>query len=128
MINREYFWGISVLLLGNLLQLQPVMGRYIFEEPFHNCWKLGHQFQALWDLFTSIKLTFNHRQMGEVQFSNMLNRISLNRKGQSLNSDDLELLRSRVVSEYDPCIPDTSLYIFALKRTVTKYNEKILSN
>ncbi|HIL27520.1 MAG TPA: hypothetical protein EYG21_09105 [Nitrospinaceae bacterium] len=123
-INRECFGGVSVVLLGNLLQLQPVKGRYIFEEPVDDSWKLGHQFQSLWELFTPIKLTYNHRQDGELQFSNMLNRISLG----IVNREDLELLRTRVFRDDDPCIPQDTLYIFPLKRTVKKYNEKVLES
>ena len=51
MVNQEWFGGVAVILLGNLLQLQPVRGRYIFEEPSCDTWKLGHQFQSLWELF-----------------------------------------------------------------------------
>ena len=50
-INQEWFGGVPVILLGNLLQLKPVNGKNIFEEPTSDTWKLGHQFQSLWDLF-----------------------------------------------------------------------------
>ena len=32
-ISQEPFGGIAVVLLGNMLQLAPVGGRYIFEPP-----------------------------------------------------------------------------------------------
>ena len=76
MINQEWFGGISVILLGNLLQLPPVKAPYIFEAPLSDSWKLGHQFQSLWELFVPVKLTYNHRQQGEAVFAEMLKRIA----------------------------------------------------
>ena len=74
-ISDEPFGGISVILLGNVLQLQPVKGKYIFEEPTDDSWKAGDAWQPLWELFTPIKTTYNHRQAGEGEFAEMLKRI-----------------------------------------------------
>ena len=47
--HDEPFGGVSVILLGNILQLQPVKGKYIFEEPTADSWRSGHQFESLYD-------------------------------------------------------------------------------
>ena len=122
-INQEWFGGISVILLGNLLQLPPVKANYIFEEPNCESWNLGYQFQSLWELFLPIRLTHNHRQEGEAEFAEMLKRSA---RG-ILTDKDVELLETRVVPENDPCIPEDTLYVFALKKTVKKYNEAKLN-
>ena len=74
MLSQEPFGGISVVLFGNILQLAPVAGRYIFEKPVCEQWLFGHELQSLWELFLPIKLTYNHRQEGEATFAEMLKR------------------------------------------------------
>ena len=120
---HEPFGGVSVLLLGNLLQLQPVKGKYIFEEPTDDSWKAGHAWQSLWELFTPIKATYNHRQAGEAEFAEMLKNFSRGIK----TDDDINRLTTRVFPENDPNIPMDTLYIFPTKEMVKRYNEQQLS-
>ena len=39
---EEVFGGVAVVLLGNVIQLPPVNGRYIFEEPAWPDYKKSH--------------------------------------------------------------------------------------
>ena len=57
----DLFGGVSVILLGNMLQLPPVNGRQIFEEPSWPDYRKSHIWQPLWEQFTPIKLRCNHR-------------------------------------------------------------------
>ena len=123
MVSQENFGGIAVILLGNLLQLQPVKGRYIFEEPASDQWRFGHQLQSLWEMFVPIKLTYNHRQAGEHRFAELLKRIARGIK----TEPDLELLRTRVVSKDDPRIPEDTLYVFPRRKEVKEMNEHKLN-
>ena len=107
-------------MLGNCLQLDPVGGVCIYEAPKDESWKMGYQFQSLWELFSPIKLTYNHRQEGEAQFAETLKRSA---RGM-LTDDDMELLKRRVFPENDPQIPKDTLYVFPLRKTVKEYNEK----
>ena len=50
-VKDEWLGGVSVILLGNALQLPPVKGAYISDAPQGESWKLGHQFQSIYDLF-----------------------------------------------------------------------------
>ena len=68
-------------------------------------------------------LTYNHRQSGEGRFAELLKRIA---RGIKID-EDLELLRSRVVPEYDPIIPDDTFYVFPKRAIVRKYNEQKLN-
>ena len=47
MLSEERFGGISVILLGNILQLKPVRARNIFDEPTSDQWKFGLQLESL---------------------------------------------------------------------------------
>ena len=38
---EEPFGGVAIILLGNILQLPPVQGRYVFEEPAWPDYKLS---------------------------------------------------------------------------------------
>ena len=124
MLSEERFGGISVILLGNILQLKPVRARNIFDEPTSDQWKFGHQLESLWETFLPVKLTYNHRQAGEGRFADLLKRIARGIK----TPEDLELLRTRVVPENDPSIPDDTFYVFPNRETIREYNEKELNH
>ena len=57
----QVFGGVSVLLCGDLLQLKPVRGRFIFETP--RCSKYADLYDIcnLWALFQPVVLQSNHR-------------------------------------------------------------------
>ena len=122
-INKLPFGGISVVLLGNILQLPPVLGNYIFEPPSSKLMKYGDLFHSLWDMFTPVILTYNHRQEGEAAYADMLKRLA---RG-IVTAEDVALLRTRVYPENDPQIPFDTIYTFPTRVQVRQYNEKILS-
>ena len=120
MIRPDVVFGnVSVILLGNLLQLPPVKGKQIFEEPASDQWKFGHQLNSLWEMFIPIMLTYNHRQAEEGQFAQMLKRLARGIK----TSEDLDLLRTRVVKRGDSQIPENTTYVFPLRSQVNQCNE-----
>ena len=61
--DDRLFGGVSILLFGDLLQLKPVQGRYIFPQP--RCQKYAdfHEFCNLWTQFQSVVLKANHRSV-----------------------------------------------------------------
>ena len=110
------------MLLGNVIQLPPVNGRYIFEEPAWPDYKKSHVWQSLWDLFTPVKLRYNHRQEGQAEFAEMLKRVA---RGITL-PEDMEMLRTRVFPKNDPRIPKNTLYVFPKLDAVNEYNRKMI--
>ena len=110
-------------MLGNIIQLPPVNGRFIFEEPAWPDYKKGHIWQGLWDLFTVIKLRHNHRQAGQATFAEMLKRIA---RGIKL-PEDMERLKTRVFHKDDPAMPKNSLHVFPKLVSVNEYNHKMLN-
>ena len=59
--NEVEFGGVCVLLFGDLMQLQPVKGAWIFEPPKSKKLKLVHTVHSLWHQFEPYILTENHR-------------------------------------------------------------------
>lgn len=123
MICKERFGGVSVISLGNILQLKRVRARNIFDEPTSDQWKFGHQLESLWETVLPLNLTYNHRQADESRFADLLKRIARGIKTQ----EDLDLLRTRVVPENDLSIPEDTFYIFPNRQRIREYNKKELS-
>ena len=59
--NQLPFGGVCVLLFGDLLQLRPVRGRFVFQQPRSQKYSDFFQFLSLWSPFTPIVLETNHR-------------------------------------------------------------------
>merc|ERR1719239_353870 len=87
------FGGVSVFVLGDLYQLQPVKARYVFEPPTNKEHALAHTLRDLWKLFTVINLEENHRQGEDKIYGDLLNRV---RTGDH-TEEDIALLQTRVV-------------------------------
>ncbi len=62
------FGGCNVLLMGDLLQIEPVNGSWIFKQPQ----EFAHE-PNLWKLFKVQQLIQNVRQNGELIKSNLRN-------------------------------------------------------
>ena len=109
------FGGLSVLVFGDLFQLKPVHGSYIFDT--------RHPESYLWQQFDVSFLTTNHRQADDRTWACILNRI---RTGEPTN-DDIEVLRQRTL--VDTSVPpfDTALRVFPTRKQVKEYNEHRLS-
>ena len=69
------FGGVAILAFGDLLQLRPVMGAFIFEKPknpeFHATFRMDNR----WEKFKILNLEVNHRQGEDRSYAEILNRI-----------------------------------------------------
>ena len=90
--SQAPFGGVAVLLSGDLQQLGPVKGRFIFEKPIQEQYHPRFHSDPLWEKFEFFSLTTNHRQGEDKDYANMLNRIRIGER--SLN--DLAQLGSRI--------------------------------
>ena len=86
------FGGISLFFFGDVLQLKPVMGRYIWSQPMNLEYLQAYLVQPHWDRFSIISLEENHRQQGDLLYADILNRI---RVGAQTN-EDMCILQERV--------------------------------
>ena len=116
-----YFGGLSVLAVGDLLQLPPVGGSQVFSVQTNS---LARLHGSLWQrLFSVVELSVIYRQQGDPTFAQTLNRI---RTGEH-TEEDMELLSSRSMTTANPA-PASALHIFPLRRQVENHNIVMLSS
>ena len=60
--SEDLFANKTVILVGDLLQLKPVQGSYIFEIPHDDHFASYYQARQIWKQFQVFELTHNHRQ------------------------------------------------------------------
>ncbi|KAK7497420.1 hypothetical protein BaRGS_00011262 [Batillaria attramentaria] len=116
--RNKPFGGVSVLAVGDLFQLRPVMDRWVFQPG-------NGPYQALapklWqELFRLFELTEVMRQKYDKIFAETLNRI---REGHH-TKDDEKLIKSRVVKSG---VPDNMLHLFISCRLVSEHNTRSLA-
>ena len=104
------FGGVAILLCGDLMQLQPVRGTWIFYPPKDRAFETVHELYPLWEQFVSIVLTKNHRQGEDHHYAEMLNRIRLGEQ----TEEDIKTLESRQTNE----IPVGALHIYGKREQV----------
>ena len=120
--NDKPFGGVMLVILGDLLQLRPVNGRYIYEEPMRECYQIKYILNPLWKLFTVINLEENHRQENDKKYADLLNRMRIG----NTSEEDMEVLRKRVRQRGHPDYENSDMYISCTRAEVRKLNEKCL--
>ena len=93
--SEDKFANIGIVLVGDLLQLPPIQGRYIFQEPKNVHFAPFYEVESLWHSFEVIDLKENHRQGDELTFSTVLNKMRVG----IVDSDVEALLRTRLLDE-----------------------------
>ena len=56
------FGGLAIFAFGDMMQLQPVMGRYICDIPINIDFRMTYRIESRWHMFASLTLEVNHRQ------------------------------------------------------------------
>ena len=116
------FGGLAIIVLGDLMQLKPCMGKYISEDPLNNEFKMTHALAPRWAMFSSIILETNHRQGKDKHYADLLNRV---RVGQQ-TPEDISTLKSRVRPKNHPDLKAASLFILCKRKDCTETNAKYL--
>lgn len=120
--NNVLFGNVSILAVGDLYQLPPVMQSPIFMDVKDAMARLNG---SLWnDEFQLHELNEIMRQKDDKTFGEQLCRI---RTGQH-NKDDIEMLQSRVIKENDPNYPKNALHLYATNYDVRKHNKSKLDS
>jgi hypothetical protein len=118
------FSGKSVVLVGDLLQLEPVMGNAIFDKPqLKKYFHLDENF-PLWEEFEVIVLKHNHRQGEGNEWANTLNRLRVGR----IEPDDVAVLQSRQISAQEAKSKESGCNIFYTNAEVNGHNTHKLNN
>jgi hypothetical protein len=120
--SHDLFAGKSIVLVGDLLQLPPVKGNYVFDEPRNDAFKVFHQISPLWEIFEPIVLKHNHRQGDGKSWANTLNRL---RRGK-VTAGDRELLDSRLVTSGEA--PNDCCHVFYTNAEVQGHNMEMLKH
>ena len=115
------FGGVSLFFFGDLMQLQPVQGRFIFDKPKGEEEGLQeiHECEPRWNMFHCVQLVKNHRQGKDKAYADLLNRI---RVGEH-TEEDIDLLESRVRKISDEDVKNADLFIGAKRKECARLND-----
>ena len=95
MRSQLIFGGVAILFFGDIMQLKPVMGKYLWCQPASKEYLHAFLVQSHWENFTVISLVENHHQQGDADYADILNRIRI---GEHTN-EDMGILQERVRPE-----------------------------
>ena len=118
------FGGISIFCFGDILQLQPVCGRFIFDRPSNPSYHITYELDSLWHKFHILNLEINHRQGNDKDYADMLNRV---REAKQIEAD-IKQLQKRVCPHDHPDLQEVNLYIVCRKIECGILNEKYLNS
>ena len=82
------FGGMNVILMGDLLQLKPCFGHWIFDQPE----KLIHE-KNLWKLFEMDQLNQNQRHISDKLYGDLCSTMRIGAQ----TTEDIDLLNSRLL-------------------------------
>ena len=112
------FGGVSVILLGDLLKIRPVNGKFVFQAPNNKGLKLTHMMDSLWEKFVVITLRPNHRQGEDKPYAELLNIVRFGEQ----TVEDFNLLRTRVFMKDSVEIPKNALMVKGTNAKVIQFN------
>jgi len=111
------FGGVSIMVFGDLFQLQPPKARYVFEQPTNQEHALAYSLRNLWRLFKVVNLVENHRQGEDKIYGDLLNRIRIG----AHTEEDVSLLEKRIRPRDDPIL-NNGLHIYGTNAKVNARN------
>ncbi|OCT76291.1 hypothetical protein XELAEV_18031490mg [Xenopus laevis] len=116
--NKKPFGGISILAVGDFMQLPPVRKAKplcVYEQHVPDFWR---------DHFKMITLIEIMRQKDDLAYAEMLNRFRIKQKHEPLSDGDREMLATTIKSP-EEC-PTSVLHIYATNKEVEDHNSKSL--
>jgi nucleoside-triphosphatase THEP1 len=120
---KEPFGGISILVLGDFNQKQPVMGQWIFAKinPDNPYTQLqGYKTNLLWDLFNFFELIEIMRQRNDKCFAEALNKFG-NEGFLGLTENQIKMFDSRIIKD-KKMIPSTVIHVCRTRKEVNQHN------
>lgn len=118
--NDQPFGCVSILAVGDLLQLPPVAQKSVFLCPSD---EMAALYGTLWNHFRIIELQEIQRKKNDTMFASLLNRI---RSG-AYTDKDIAVLKERIICD-DDSYPRDATHIFAYNRDVNNHNTKKLDS
>ena len=118
--SKENFGGVSIIAIGDLFQLEPVMDRYIFKDLDNSEYAILAP--NLWqEYFKMFELKEIMRQRESKVFAEILNRL---REGNHTN-DDILKLKERMIEENGIHDPMNVPHLFIQNIKVNEFNERV---
>ncbi len=113
------FDGVSIIAIGDLFQLPPVMDGYVFKD--YDDFEYGILAPNTWkELFRMFELTEIMRQRESKEFAELLNRL---REGKHTKEDILKL-KERLIQQNDSNYPTDAPHLFIQNAKVNEFNDK----
>ena len=120
--TRIPFGGISIIAVGDLYQLKPVSGGWIFNDMKHDATSLSRN---LWkEYFKSFELTEIMRQKDDIAFAHLLNRLRLN----ALTPEDICTLKQCEVTPECEHYHLSAPHLFAENYFMHLFNDFVINN
>ena len=118
------FGGVAVFCFGDMAQLKPVRGRFVYEEPFNTAdFADTHAWAPRWQMFSSILLEENHRQGKDRAYADLLNKIRVG----AHTVEDLQPVVERVRPLGHPDLDDADIWIAGTRKVVQKLNDAFMN-
>lgn len=115
----EFFGGINIIVLRDLMQLPPVKENQVFRQPYHLL-----PATDLWHLFNLIELKENMRQQGSTTFVDILNVLKVR---ESRAEDISELIKRSNIPEDEEFSIKKALRIYPINEQGDNNNLKVLN-
>ena len=123
-VSDDYFGGRAIMFVGDLMQLRPVKGAFIFEKPKNKKYYSLYQVDSLWKTFEPIILKTNFRQGEGSLFNDILNRARIG----ELTDEDKAILETRRVGLLkDKSILSEAFHVFWTNKETENLNMQKLA-
>lgn len=120
--TKEAFGGISLLLVGDLFQLRPVLDQWIFTSSSSD---YGPLMPNVWtEQLQFFELKMVMRQKDDAEFAHLLNRV---REGEQ-NDADIQTLLRRLVNPSEHLDLSKFIHLYSSNALVDQHNETALAN
>ena len=111
-------FSVGMMFVGDLLQLQPVKGRFIFEKPKDLAHAAFFEDKSLWHSLETVTLNHNHRQGEGSNWTQTLNRMRIGEPSE----EDLVLLKSRCINKLSKNYPHEACHLSYTNKEVNDIN------